>query len=317
MSNFGLSIIIPVFNADKYLAKAIESALQFDEVKEILLIEDGSTDNSLQTCAKLATQYDRVLLFQHSDKKNKGAGAARNLGIKKARCQYVAFLDADDWYLPNRFDSENMYLEKKDSFDGMYGALGLSFYSTEIKEGIGKTFFSELTVLRKYDETKYSPFEILSGYSGKRLGHIHLNTLTINREILEGLPLVFNEDLRLHQDTEFIIRLSYDIDLVAGTIDKAVAMRGVHENNRITKLKFRDKKYYKNQISLWESLCVWAEERNIELKYKKLIMRKLNSFKIAYANTLLSWPLFVKSFLNDYKIIRNYRIYLKNMLNLD
>ena len=76
-----ISVIIPVYNAEKYVSQAVESALQFNEVYEVVLIEDKSPDNALEVCRELAEKYDRVKLYQHPDKGNHGAGASRNLGI--------------------------------------------------------------------------------------------------------------------------------------------------------------------------------------------------------------------------------------------
>src|SRR6187401_917604 len=101
-----ISVIIPVFKAEKHIRKAVESALQFDEVKEVILIEDGSPDNSLSVCIALCKEFPRVKLFRHTDEKNHGAGASRNLGLSNASCNFIAFLDADDYFLSNRFDTE-------------------------------------------------------------------------------------------------------------------------------------------------------------------------------------------------------------------
>src|SRR5687767_10956534 len=101
-----ISVIIPVYNAEKYVTQAVESALQFEEVYEVILIEDKSPDNALEVCRQLAEKNDRVKLFQHPDKGNHGAGPTRNLGLENATGDFIAFLDADDYYLPNRFDAE-------------------------------------------------------------------------------------------------------------------------------------------------------------------------------------------------------------------
>ncbi|WP_228442012.1 glycosyltransferase family 2 protein [Chryseobacterium nematophagum] len=105
-----ISVIIPVYNAEKYVQQAVESALQFEKVYEVILVEDGSPDNVLSVCERLRDQYPRVKLFQHADKKNHGAGASRNLGIANASGDFIAFLDADDYYLSNRFDAEKNFL---------------------------------------------------------------------------------------------------------------------------------------------------------------------------------------------------------------
>src|SRR5687768_1176577 len=103
MPTFKVSVIIPVYNAEKYLRGAVESAVNLEDVGEILLIEDKSPDNALQLCHQLAKEFDKVRVFTHPHGENKGAGASRNLGIEKSTLDYIAFLDADDWYLPNRF----------------------------------------------------------------------------------------------------------------------------------------------------------------------------------------------------------------------
>ena len=102
-----ISVIIPVYNAEKFIRRAVESAVILDVVKEIILVEDNSPDNALTICRKLEREYSKVLVFQHPDGQNRGAAASRNLGIIKASCELIAFLDADDFYLSNRFNAEN------------------------------------------------------------------------------------------------------------------------------------------------------------------------------------------------------------------
>lgn len=96
-----LSIIIPVYNAEKYLSRCIESILNqtYKEI-EILLIDDGSTDGSHEICDMYAQKYDNVLVIH---KTNGGVSSARNMGLDNARGEYVAFIDADDYV------SDNLY----------------------------------------------------------------------------------------------------------------------------------------------------------------------------------------------------------------
>ena len=108
---FLVSVIIPVFNVEQFVEKAIISALQQPEVFEVVVVNDGSTDNSLQIITKLQAEYSRVKLCHHPNLVNKGRSASRNLGIKKAICNYIAFLDADDYYLENRFTNDKIVFE--------------------------------------------------------------------------------------------------------------------------------------------------------------------------------------------------------------
>jgi glycosyltransferase involved in cell wall biosynthesis len=67
------------------------------------LDEDGSPNGGLETCQQLAQQYSKIKLLRHPNGCNMGPSASRNLGIKNAIFEYVAFLDADDYYIRNRF----------------------------------------------------------------------------------------------------------------------------------------------------------------------------------------------------------------------
>ena len=91
-----VSIIIPIYNGEKYLEQCIKSILcQTLTELEILCVDDGSTDNSSQIIKQFQEKDKRIRLFQQE---NQGAGMARNLAIAKARGKYIAFLDADDYY---------------------------------------------------------------------------------------------------------------------------------------------------------------------------------------------------------------------------
>ena len=90
-----LSVVVPIYNVEKYLSKCIDSILkQTYENFEILLIDDGSTDSSSVIAQKYANQYEKVRYIRQ---KNKGLGGARNTGICQAKGQYVSFIDSDDY----------------------------------------------------------------------------------------------------------------------------------------------------------------------------------------------------------------------------
>lgn len=89
------SIIIPVYNAADYLGSCIQSIVNQDFSDfELILIDDGSVDGSLKVCQSWQAKDERIRV--HHQKKNKGQGAARNVGLRDAKGQYVLFIDADD-----------------------------------------------------------------------------------------------------------------------------------------------------------------------------------------------------------------------------
>lgn len=105
MSDEKISVIIPVYNAENYIEKAINSCLnQTIDSLEIICINDGSTDNSKVILEK----YEKQRKIRLINKENEGTGSARNDGIRMAKGEFLAFLDADDCY-PNAFVLQKLY----------------------------------------------------------------------------------------------------------------------------------------------------------------------------------------------------------------
>ena len=97
-----VSIIVPVYNAEKYLQECVESALcQTLSDIELILVDDGSTDSSPTLCDQYAAQDRRVKVIH---KPNGRAASARNAGLRAASGEYVAFVDADDWISPDMYE---------------------------------------------------------------------------------------------------------------------------------------------------------------------------------------------------------------------
>ena len=89
-----ISVIIPVYNVEKYLRRCVESVLNQTYVNlEIILVDDGSLDKSKSICDEFAQKYERVKVIH---KKNGGLSSARNAGIELATGEYIGFVDSDD-----------------------------------------------------------------------------------------------------------------------------------------------------------------------------------------------------------------------------
>ena len=94
-----ISVVIPAYNAEQFLDETLESVLsQTYENWECIIVNDGSTDNTESIAKKWCEKDARFCYFY---KENSGVSDTRNLGIKEARGEYIAFLDADDLYMPN------------------------------------------------------------------------------------------------------------------------------------------------------------------------------------------------------------------------
>ena len=94
-----LSVIIPVYNVHKYLSYCLDSLYaQVDGTVEVVLVNDGSTDESLNICRKYADACSNTIII---DKENGGLSDARNVGTNTATGDYIYYLDSDDWLAPN------------------------------------------------------------------------------------------------------------------------------------------------------------------------------------------------------------------------
>lgn len=121
-----ISVIIPVYNGERYLAAAIESVLtQSLPPTEILIIDDGSTDQSLAVAQRYTPQL-RCHSLPHG-----GPGAARNQGVTLAQGDYLAFLDADDLWLPAKLAGQLAYLQEHPKTDMVFGQVE-QFISPEL-----------------------------------------------------------------------------------------------------------------------------------------------------------------------------------------
>lgn len=149
-----VSIIMPVYNAEKFLNEAIESVLNQTYTDfELLLINDKSTDNSKEICREYSEKDSRIVLLENNSE-NHGPGPARNIGLDYATGEYIYFMDADDWidinlllYAVNRMRETNadivqfgvMYEQNDEINSEQYCWRGKNFLT---KDEIKKDFFN-------------------------------------------------------------------------------------------------------------------------------------------------------------------------------
>ena len=106
-----ISIIVPIYNIEKHIVRCLDSILaQTYHNIEVILIDDGSTDNSGKICDQYSSADTRINVFH---KQNGGLVSARNLGLESARGDYIGFVDSDDWIEPNMY--ERMYNNLKNN----------------------------------------------------------------------------------------------------------------------------------------------------------------------------------------------------------
>jgi glycosyltransferase involved in cell wall biosynthesis len=103
-----VSVVLPFFNAESFLDEAIRSVFAQDfQQWELLLVDDGSTDGSTAIARRYAMQHpDKVVYLEHAFHRNRGVGLSRNVGVKASCGAYIAFIDADDVWLPGKLSAQ-------------------------------------------------------------------------------------------------------------------------------------------------------------------------------------------------------------------
>ena len=108
-----ISVIVPIYNAEKYLHRCVDSLLaQSFQDFELILVDDGSSDSSPQICDAYAATDTRIKAFHQ---KNQGVSSARNFGLDMATGRFCTFIDSDDWIELDMYETMMNSLEKNDA----------------------------------------------------------------------------------------------------------------------------------------------------------------------------------------------------------
>lgn len=186
-----VSVIMPVYNTEKYVIDAIKSILE-QTLKdiEIIVIDDGSTDGSLKLLSQIATQDDRIQVFS---KKNEGPSEARNMGIEIAKGQYIYFMDSDD--LLERDALWTCYERcEKNKLDFVF------FDATAFKEDLTESlndYYTRTNILS--EQTIYRGEEVLSLLMDVNLYRSAVWLCFVRRGYLDSIGLRFFPGI-IHED---------------------------------------------------------------------------------------------------------------------
>lgn len=253
-----ISVIIPFFNAKSFIVEAVNSCIYFKVVTEVLVIYDGCKKCTYKELLQLIGDLPKVKVIFHEDFVNLGSSASRNLGITESLNPYIAFLDADDYFLENRFDSFLNYINNNVFFDGIYEA---------IQFNNSKNLFTVYNYNIKPKELFY--FLIRGSY-----GHFSTDGIILKKDILFKSGL-FNESLDLHQDSELWLRVSYYGHLIPGNLTTPVSIARVHSENRIWRGMTNSSRF-----KVWAVTWKWGWNKPIGFVNKLLILRKLVKYKL-------------------------------------
>lgn len=242
-----LSVIIPIYNCEKYIKECLESVCE-QQMKEIqiICIDDCSQDTSLQEIQKVARKYNFVEIYEN--KKNIGLGATRNKGIQYALGKYVMFLDADDYIEKDILDKVILSAEEKDVDILLFDML-------MFLDGGDEPGFNGRERIRKHKYIQQSGIEMLcqlianKEMSGTACGGIY------KKEYLNRLKITFNEDGQ-HEDIPFTFNALLNADKVCYLHEIVYHYRQRRESilhsPDYNKLLYGLIRGYTNMQSVWE-----------------------------------------------------------------
>lgn len=237
---------MPVYNVAHFVEEAVNSALAQPEVGELILVEDGSKDDSLSVCQSLAEKFEKVIVLQHPEGKNLGVCQSRNFGIKMAKHEFIAFLDADDWYLSERFSKD------KELFSNPEVMAVFSLSAIQYQDCREELFGSSENLIIKLGTNNIREIYCYIMNHDIILGHTNANTF--RKSVFEKVGY-FDSRLKLHQDTELWNRISRNFLFHASEIEKPVSVARRHESNRITD---------RSKESQFRMLYVWLDNLGLE-----------------------------------------------------
>lgn len=220
-----ISVIVPVFNAEKTLRQCVDSVLGQDNRDfELLLIDDGSKDSSPTICDEVAAKNNRVKIFH---KKNGGVSSARNLGIDNAQGEWITFIDADDYITEGCFNGvaehdEDILIKEYKKFYNTGVVAGKAAY-----ELLGMTVFSDFISQFVTDSLLRCPWAKF--YKRSLIGDLRFLT---DMKIGEDAWFVFNylvkcKSFAVLQKGEYMVRLAKEPDEVKYAILVDYAVRSL------------------------------------------------------------------------------------------
>jgi len=270
--NVLVSVIMPVYNVEKYIKRAVNSvrAYEFSDF-EIILSDDGSTDNSGKICDELSREDERIITIH---KKNGGVSSARNEALKIAKGKYIYFMDPDD-YLTADF-SENIEIAEKYNCDQVVFSFESEICDNDDNVINHIKYHHNLTGLLSFDEFKKNFISHLTN-----VHHVVWNRI-YKKSSIEGVP--FSEEVSTAEDAIFNIEL---LKKGFGKIyynDKIYYSYMCRNNSLMNKYNPRR---LENELIINDRLKELVKDWGMEEAFKKpLSLRCIESVLTEYSNVI-------------------------------
>lgn len=267
------SIIIPIYNAEATLRRCLDSLVgqQFSDY-ELLLINDGSTDDSDAICREYANTYSCVRYFA---KENGGVSSARNLGLEQAKGEYILFVDSDDYVADNYFAAISAAVKDTSPDLLLFGYCNLGDKSAEWSTG------------EFYESTETGVAKQVSSALRRYLFSSLWNKV-FKREIINEYQLEFKSDLDIGEDQTYVFEYTMNIKTIASITDilyfedtancyslsrkaRPYLTEQLREVNRRMYEAYRFKEHSPQAARCYETALSWMVYRSVYSSSKELL----------------------------------------------
>lgn len=269
-----ISIIMPLYNNEKYITEAIQSVIEQSYTDwELIIINNASTDNSQQIAENISKTDTRISLINL--KENKGVSYARNLGIKKSKGTYITFLDSDDLWHKDFLKLTYNAIETNSDF--VYARFAYLYKNNFIEDSTApfcNGYLEQFIHFRKNRDELLLPF--------------HIGSILIKKKLLFQYNIFFNEKQAFFEDLLFLTKILCISNAFA--IKKTLMYYRQHSESTMHKI-FNPKSYLQ-ELSFWDQLYDFAKI------YNPNTLNKLNSV-IVYRTYRIIWILVKNKYIKE------------------
>lgn len=256
-----ISLIMPVYNAEKYLEKCLNSIINQTYTNiQIIIVNDGSTDKSFDLCKNYAEKDNRIVLI---NKENRGVSSARNEGLALAVGEYIGFIDADDYIEPDMIERLTINAIDNNADVSMCGFL------LERTDGTFRNKVLARVIIR------YSGVEAINNILYRYEFHGFVWNKLFSREIIKGdIPKSFDEDIHVYEDLLFCYECIIGSDCIVYD-NKQYYHYIIHDNQ--TSAGFSTRKL--TSLKAFEKMIDYTKQNNDI---------NINRFKTSYVQLVIS-----------------------------
>lgn len=205
MENCKISVIVPVYNCEKYLERCVNSILNQTYTNlEVILVDDGSPDNAGSLCDQFASYDNRVKVIHQE---NSGVSVARNNGIKIATGKWVSFIDSDDYILPDTY-AELLWAGEKNDVDLVLSDLSMS----QGEEKINVKINLEPNFIYNEESIKKDILPRFTHGGHENIGLFELKTKLYRLSIIKERNVLFPEQLSWSEDCYFSVKYMANVE---------------------------------------------------------------------------------------------------------